>query len=206
MSEFDKEAEREKLRRKYEAEQEDRQATQRMSELLLQGATMTNRHCDACGSPIFRYEGQEFCPSCQAASSGEATPSQGSEVGGESPDPADTAPESEAEARRLADEQRTEPTDTASQPSEVRESDAAGSSDPSSPAGTAAPADEPRPTPDVDADTDTSDDLAGARDALAGTIARLSRRAGDAEDPRRAREFLEAAREAAATLETLDGR
>jgi UPF0148 protein len=208
MSEFDKEAEREKLRRKYEAEQEDRQATQRMSELLLQGATMTNRHCDTCGSPIFRYEGQEFCPSCQAASNdGEAATQQpGPED--ESPDLSETAPGSEAEARRFADEERAEPTDTASQPSEVRErGDAAGAEtesepDPSSAAGTATPTDEPTQTPSADA----SDDLAGARDALAASITRLSRKAAAAEDPRRAREFLEAAREAATVLETLDGR
>ncbi|WP_158058521.1 Sjogren's syndrome/scleroderma autoantigen 1 family protein [Halorussus halophilus] len=65
--EFDKEAEREKLREKYEADQKDRESTQRMSELLLQGATMTGKHCNNCGDPIFRYDGQEFCPSCQNA-------------------------------------------------------------------------------------------------------------------------------------------
>ncbi|UPV75715.1 hypothetical protein M0R89_06525 [Halorussus limi] len=64
-SEFDKEAEREKLREKYGDEDEDRENTRRMSELLLQGATMTGKHCDNCGDPIFRYDGQEFCPTCQ---------------------------------------------------------------------------------------------------------------------------------------------
>lgn len=67
MSDFDKEAERQKLREKYERDKEKRKSTQRMSELLLKGATMTNRHCDECGDPIFRYDGQEFCPSCQNA-------------------------------------------------------------------------------------------------------------------------------------------
>jgi len=67
MSGFDEEAERERLREKYERDQEKRASTQRMSELLLKGATMTNSHCDACGDPIFRYDGQEFCPTCQAA-------------------------------------------------------------------------------------------------------------------------------------------
>ena len=62
---FDKEAEREKLREKYERDKEDRENTQRMSELLLQGATMTGKHCGDCGDPIFRYDGQEFCPTCQ---------------------------------------------------------------------------------------------------------------------------------------------
>jgi uncharacterized Zn finger protein (UPF0148 family) len=67
MSDFDKEAERERLREKYEQEQREREATEKMSELLLQGATMTNAHCSDCGDPIFRYEGQEFCASCEKA-------------------------------------------------------------------------------------------------------------------------------------------
>ncbi len=65
MSDFDKEAEREKLREKYEHDQDEREATERMSDLLLKGATMTNAHCGTCGDPIFRYEGQEFCSTCQ---------------------------------------------------------------------------------------------------------------------------------------------
>ncbi|WP_340098718.1 Sjogren's syndrome/scleroderma autoantigen 1 family protein [Salinibaculum salinum] len=67
MSDFDKEAERERLREKYEQEQKEREATEKMSELLLQGATMTNAHCSDCGDPIFRYDGQEFCASCEKA-------------------------------------------------------------------------------------------------------------------------------------------
>jgi UPF0148 protein len=62
---FDEEAVREELRQKYEDEREDREATARMSELLLQGATMTNQHCDRCGTPVFRYDGESFCPNCQ---------------------------------------------------------------------------------------------------------------------------------------------
>jgi len=65
MTDFDKEAEREKLREKFEKEEENRAATEQMSELLLKGATMTNAHCSDCGDPIFRYDGQEFCPTCQ---------------------------------------------------------------------------------------------------------------------------------------------
>jgi uncharacterized Zn finger protein (UPF0148 family) len=65
MSDFDKEAEREKLREKYGEDDEKRKATEQMSELLLKGATMTNAHCTDCGDPIFRYDGQEFCPTCQ---------------------------------------------------------------------------------------------------------------------------------------------
>ncbi len=67
MSDFDKEAERERLREKYERDEKKREVTERMSELLLQGATMTNAHCQDCGDPIFRYDGQEFCPTCEKA-------------------------------------------------------------------------------------------------------------------------------------------
>ena len=69
--EFDREAEREKLREKYERDQAEREASERMSELLLQGATMTNRHCPECHSPVFSYEGTEFCPTCQREVTGE---------------------------------------------------------------------------------------------------------------------------------------
>ena len=62
---FDREAEREKLREKYERDKAKREASERMSELLLQGATMTNRHCPECHSPVFTYEGTAFCPTCQ---------------------------------------------------------------------------------------------------------------------------------------------
>jgi uncharacterized Zn finger protein (UPF0148 family) len=76
MSDFDKEAEREKLRDKYGRDEDDREATERMSDLLLKGATMTNTHCGTCGDPIFRYEGQEFCSTCQEVVS-EADDQQG---------------------------------------------------------------------------------------------------------------------------------
>lgn len=88
MSDFDKEAEREKLRERFEDEADDA-VTERMSELLLQGATMTNTHCDRCGSPMFRHNGRSFCPHCAhedtntaadqqaaAAATTESTPSQ----------------------------------------------------------------------------------------------------------------------------------
>lgn len=197
MSEFDKEAEREKLREKYAEEQQDRESTQRMSDLLLQGATMTNKHCDACGDPIFRYEGQEFCASCQAAGQAADAGSQSASQG--SPEPTETAPEStsksEAAARAVADEERSDPVDTGSHPSDVREPDP---EDPF-PAGSRELTTETRSAPE-------GGDLSGAREELGRTIATLARRAADAEDPRRAREFLEAADEAAETLATLNGR
>ncbi|QCC46291.1 Sjogren's syndrome/scleroderma autoantigen 1 family protein [Halobellus limi] len=97
MSDFDEEAERERLREKYEKDEERRKETQQMSELLLKGATMTNRHCGECGSPIFRYQGQEFCPSCQrvtggeAASGGETAESSPADADGSSAEPAPRA-------------------------------------------------------------------------------------------------------------------
>ena len=80
--EFDREAEREKLREKYEHDQQKREASERMSELLLQGATMTNRHCPECQSPVFTYEGTAFCPTCQreVTDDGEADRREASET------------------------------------------------------------------------------------------------------------------------------
>jgi uncharacterized Zn finger protein (UPF0148 family) len=85
MSDFDKEAEREKLREKYERDSNEREATERMSELLLQGATMTNAHCSECSDPIFRYDGQEFCATCERAverNTGDADTSESDDTDG----------------------------------------------------------------------------------------------------------------------------
>lgn len=83
MSDFDKEAERQRLREKYERDETKRRSTQRMSELLLKGATMTNKHCDNCGDPLFRYEGQVFCPTCQAEGQAAANADQDAEQAAE---------------------------------------------------------------------------------------------------------------------------
>ena len=113
--EFDKEAEREKLRQQLAAEEESRQATQHMSELLLKGATMTNRHCDECGDPVFRHEGREFCPTCGRQGSGGGTAeAEGTTAAGdggtaaEAPDasqpaPGGSAPQPQAERPGEAD-------------------------------------------------------------------------------------------------------
>jgi uncharacterized Zn finger protein (UPF0148 family) len=98
MSDFDKEAEREKLREKYERDREKRKETERMSQLLLQGATMTNRHCDTCGDPLFRYQGNEFCATCEgraqesraAADAGDRDQSQSSGGSSEAVDVTET--------------------------------------------------------------------------------------------------------------------
>ena len=188
MSEFDKEAERKRLREKYESEQEDRETTERMSQLLLQGATMTNRHCDTCSSPIFRYQGQEFCPTCQAEAQQAAQSGEG----------ADTADASAGQPGAASGgEQATD----ARQPSPGQEAPEAERTQPPQPKATQAPAPRQETTPVVP-EGDAAD-VSDAAEALASTIATLAARAEQTDDPRRAKEFLEAAREAADTLAVL---
>jgi len=43
----------------------------RISKLLELGGTMLAQHCDTCGSPLFRYQGQILCPLCNVAEEGE---------------------------------------------------------------------------------------------------------------------------------------
>ena len=201
MSEdFDKEAERQRLREKYEDEREDREDTERMSELLLQGATMTNKHCDTCGNPIFRYEGQEFCPTCQvpkgeAARGGEAAAGQGQEPDASAPetaqmDAADPQAASTAAGQREAgaDSSREE------QGAQAAQNDTRRPVEPQ--VGTATAADiEPTGEESIDE----------ARAALVSAVTTLARRASAADDPRRARDLLAAAREAAEALGALRG-
>jgi uncharacterized Zn finger protein (UPF0148 family) len=106
MSDFDREAEREKLREKYEKDKQKREASERMSELLLQGATMTNRHCPECHSPVFRYDGREFCPTCQkeVTEDGELLdPEDGAASTGESSDAGSETTDADAEAEPTAE-------------------------------------------------------------------------------------------------------
>ena len=151
--EFDREAEREKLREKYERDRAEREASERMSELLLQGATMTNRHCPECHSPVFSYEGTEFCPTCQREVTGE----------GESAGAADDAPGEETasgvgtngEAGATADAEAT-PADDGTEPAEQPEPEPTEGSRASGPR--AEPESEPEPGP-VDAETGPTDDV-----------------------------------------------
>lgn len=54
--------------------------TEIMSRYLQRGATMLGEHCDDCGNPLFRVQGEEACVVCAAESGGEATePDDGSE-------------------------------------------------------------------------------------------------------------------------------
>lgn len=228
MSDFDKEAEREKLREKYERDKADREATERMSDLLLKGATMTNTHCGVCGDPLFRQNGTTFCPSChggpdavegpvpgnQAQGGADGDTRQQPEVGGEQmdadgePAPADDEPDS-------ADGEPTDPigdapdagssaaseTHTPSRSlggSDSREDGSA--STPPTDVGSAAP-DRSR-SPDSDK-FPVSGDLENARTNLERALDRFSQEAAETDDPRYAKECLEAAREAAEALSAL---
>ncbi|MFB6139941.1 MAG: Sjogren's syndrome/scleroderma autoantigen 1 family protein [Halosimplex sp.] len=114
MSDFDKEAERERLREKYEEDKQKREASERMSDLLLKGATMTNSHCGSCGDPIFRYDGEEFCPTCQrvvtnddaveAAAENDESVDDALDAGDAGADTADDAPAADAGTGAASDE------------------------------------------------------------------------------------------------------
>jgi uncharacterized Zn finger protein (UPF0148 family) len=217
MSDFDKEKERERLREKYEQDKQKREATEKMSELLLQGATMTNAHCSECGDPIFRYDGQEFCATCEkpvdregsdAEDSDESETSQGAievtspsddarvKFGGQSGD--SSRSDGEQGPRERADTGESQPRETErtgqpqSRPSQSRESQSR-ERQPRQPQTREIPSIEPGEGGDVTA----------ARESLVRTLQRFSEQAEATEDPQRAREHLSAAREAAETLAAL---
>jgi uncharacterized Zn finger protein (UPF0148 family) len=215
MSDFDKEAEREKLREKYEQEADKREATEQMSELLLKGATMTNAHCGDCGDPIFRYDGQEFCPTCEKAvdretdagdEAGEDTatdqdqstgtsgievtaPDEGARVkfGGEDDTQADASTQSDSDASAAVDSPGRESQPGPMSPNETREH---GQSDPVSQAGSGGPS----PGPE-------NAKLGRAQQQLTALIDAYTQRAAAADSPQAAREYLATAREAAQTLD-----
>lgn len=222
MSDFDEEAERERLREKYEQEEQKREATERMSELLLKGATMTNAHCETCGDPIFRYEGQAFCPTCE-----EVVAEDGTRADADSADGTDeTVAESDGTPSESTRDRAAEP-ETADRTGEGRPeqpSDSGTESDQASdlperrerarvPDRDRRPSDELRrpdpparrdPVEGETGDAPASDtDLSVARESLRRSVARFAREAERADDPRRAREHLEAAHEAADALVSL---
>jgi len=244
MSDFDKEAERERLREKYEQEQADREATEKMSELLLQGATMTNAHCSDCGDPIFRYDGQEFCATCEkAVDRGENGADAGSEGDGAGDDSTDeagaddqdrievTTPSEGARVRFGTDADDGQPADRSEgegrsgddgdaeagpreQVDPTRaERDRTESTRPDRGHADRERVDRPRTTvPSVEpgsrgtgsgSGAGAGANLATARESLVRTLAQLTRKAETADDPVRAREYLEAAREAAETMAAL---
>lgn len=214
MSEFDKEAEREKLREKFEQDSEKRKHTQQMSELLLKGATMTNRHCGQCGDPIFSQNGEQFCPTCGADVGGEEASDQPADA--ERPDEREDTPventpvEGTPEESETADRGRTGGRErpaksadssasnrTRAESSATREGQEPGA--PNAQSGSAA-----RSPVGSAADASVEDDVAAARASLARTVRTFAEIAESTDDPRRAVDTLEAAREAAAALEKLE--
>lgn len=210
--EFDKEAEREKLREKFEEDAEKRSATQRMSELLLGGATMTNQHCDRCGDPLFRDGGETFCPTCRHEEASEtqrapdAASSDAEPAAGQRPDEveqsAGSPPETgqrtaslsqlpeDAEVVARADDLGAEPPadsrPTGTQPSQPRASQPQSNSS------------QPRQEP-----TDASD-VADPATELRRAVTETARKANAATDPRTAQAWLEASKEAAEALAALE--
>jgi len=226
MSDFDKEAEREKLREKYGEESDERAATRQMSELLLKGATMTNKHCDTCGDPVFRYDGQEFCPTCQSeagtddaqavdvdAPSGEGTESETATgtaddtepAGGERPVEVDTPgsdpDDRRASATRGADGQAPPESRDSPTPGERERGGERRRETQDRDRGRAASSSAGERAPATT--TTGTGDRRDARASLERTLARFARAAEESEDPRAAREHLAAAREAAEALAAL---
>ena len=238
MSDFDREAERERLREKYEQDKKERAATERMSELLLQGATMTNAHCSECGDPIFRYDGQEFCATCERPvdreneSGADETTDAGAEDGGDEPtsvevtsprddtkvvfgddgtgdtegDRQQEATDSPHERAEQTEQPRRTATEANGSPGHVEPSPRAHEST-GEPSRTGSAGQEPNRTdaagPAGQRDTDTTGGVDAARASLVRTLAAFSRRAETTEDPQRAREHLQTAREAAEALAAL---
>jgi uncharacterized Zn finger protein (UPF0148 family) len=225
MSDFDREAERERLREKYEHDQNKREATEQMSELLLKGATMTNAHCSECGDPIFRYDGQEFCPTCEKAVERDT----GGDSDGESADE-DRADDTDQERIEVADpsqgarvafggdadqstsERSTEaPDDAAAKAREQAGEQHAGRYDreDSTTRRTREPQSDRAPRRGRERDRRGArpvhgDGIAAARESLVEALVRFSEDAAATDDPRRAEDHLAAAREAAEALDALD--
>ncbi len=214
MSDFDKEAEREKLREKYERDKRDREATQRMSDLLLKGATMTNAHCDVCADPLFRHQETTFCPSCHGGPEGvEASVEPGE------PDAGEEAASEEKPSRADATRDEHEPTSTG-----ARGSTSTDDTHPRQRAPTPGDGSEPDSdrvgrrrtvpsTPEAEAAGSRGSaadvppvadgDLEEANAALIVALERFATAAAETDDPRYAKECLEAAHEAADALRAL---
>lgn len=186
--EFDKEAEREKLREKLEKDQEKRQETQRMSELLLQGATMTNEHCENCGDPLFRDGGERFCPTC-----GGADGTAQEQVQQQAASQQERQPQQPPAARQTAEQTEEALNQTAASQPAVEGTPA------TTPPQQADSVDD-QPTPRT-AEPSTAAD---PRAELQRAVTRSARKANEATDPRTAKQWLEASKAAAEALEALD--
>jgi uncharacterized Zn finger protein (UPF0148 family) len=204
MSDFDKEAEREKLRKRFAEEDEKRETTEQMSELLLQGATMTDTHCDSCGNPLFRYDGQTFCPTCQQA----ATEGEADDPAATGDTPADDEPTpANADGQQTPTEQpRTRQHRNASQtPQNTTERQRASATRGQR---TAPQTDDTGETQRRQRETTTrpasgADDLGAAEASLSRTLRELTSTAEETADLGRTREHLAAAREAAEALDAV---
>ncbi|QLH76462.1 hypothetical protein HZS55_03705 [Halosimplex rubrum] len=254
MSDFDKEAERERLREKYEEDKQKREASERMSDLLLKGATMTNAHCNDCGDPIFRYDGDEFCPTCQRVVTNDEAVEEAAEGEGQVDEPVQTPDEGGDAAPAEADGTTAQPsaTENGDTPDhiEVKQPDGpavrtggdetgteqATAEGPSADAGPAGDQQQPtqsQPTQSQPTQSQSTqsqptqqrstqqpsasgpagsavaagagDDFGAARASLVRTLRKHAERAENADDPRRARDHLAAAREAAEALGALSG-
>lgn len=232
MSDFDKEAERERLREKYERDKQKRETTEKMSELLLQGATMTNAHCSDCNDPIFRYDGQEFCATCEkpvdrGTGEDETEESEDERENGQTDSAIQVTSPSEDARVSFGGDSEEQYSDDGGETQGVREDetsrDEPASRERDEPASrereeTARRQERPprtriqrRESSDTVTDSVHSDrahadadaDIAAANESLIRTLRRFSERAEGCEDPQRAREYLAAAREAAETLEAL---
>jgi uncharacterized Zn finger protein (UPF0148 family) len=207
---FDREAERRKLEEKFGKEEEDREQTERLSELLLKGATMTDIHCPECGDPIFRHEGRQFCPSCQRevasgdgqqATAGQAAAQDPTTDGHEEIEVDTPEPDVEGESEPAGEGEASEAPEPGMQPSTPEQSEP---QPPASPQPEPSPAeDASQPSPAPQASTGGSSGLMPARQHLTRTVNRLAQQAAAEEDPGRKREFLAATREAAEALEAV---
>ncbi|PSP45205.1 hypothetical protein BRC63_01880 [Halobacteriales archaeon QH_10_70_21] len=219
---FDREAEREKLREKYERDKAKREASERMSELLLQGATMTNRHCPECHSPVFTYEGTAFCPTCQrevtedgelageagaGAESGDAGPTDDDGAATADAGPTDDAENGEAAAvsadGKTVGESHPE---SGTAPEADATGEPAGAAESSVDEERTGPRSAGRRQPPPARREERGGERRGLDDAeaaLVREITNLTRRAEETRDVGRKRDFFAAAREAAETLETV---
>ncbi len=202
---FDREAEKRRLREKLEGDQESRKTTEHMSDLLLKGATMTNHHCDTCGDPIFRYDGEEFCPTCgETVEDGDPGSTGSADV---ETDDGGQGNEGDAESTvgSATGEADNETTDDGPSPGRREGERPAGTNA----SGVSASGRSVEQTTGRATETPRSErpgDLGEARASLVRTLSDLAARAEAADDPRRARDLLEAAREAAETVAALDRR
>lgn len=213
MSEFDREAERKKLEEQFAEDEDDRAVTERMSELLLQGATMTDNHCETCRSPIFRYDGQAFCPTCQqptgdGQASQPAEETTATEVDGPADregDVAGSTPEPDQGRTEDRIQSDNEQAPTRSRDFEDTAQDTAGQTEDATHPGETrrSEARAPASVDGSDPNRSGTPGLGSARTALERTVTRLSRLAEESDDVGQTREYLAAAREAAEALEAI---